>query len=91
MVVVVVVFVVLHLHRVNKGGNFFIFFLRVIFDEESIGDGLEAQKILLIPLLSFLGQLPLPQWGCCNSLQETLSCYGELCPSNWDGNFFGAS
>ena len=62
MVVVVVVVVVLHLHRVNKGWQlfFFFFFLRLKFDEESIGDGLKAQKILLFPLGSFLGQLPLP-------------------------------
>ena len=59
MVVVVVVVVVLHLHRVNKGWQLF-FFLRLKFDEELIGDGLKAQKILLFPLLSFLGQLPLP-------------------------------
>ena len=59
--VVVVVVVVLHLHRVNKGWQlFFSFFSRLKFDEESIGDGLKAQKILLFPLGSFLGQLPLP-------------------------------
>ena len=61
VVVVVVVVVVLHLHRVNKGWQlFFSLSLRLKFDEESIGDGLEAQKILLFPLGSFLGQLPLP-------------------------------
>ena len=58
MVVVVVVVVVLHLHRVNKGWQ--LFFSKGNFDEESIGDGLEAQKILIFPLGSFLGQLPLP-------------------------------
>ena len=57
------VVVVLHLHRVNKGWQLFFVFLRVIFDEESIGDGLEAQKILLFPLVSFLGQLPLPSYA----------------------------
>ena len=45
----VVVFVVgLHLHCVNKGWQLFSFFsLKVNFDEESIGDGFEAQKILI--------------------------------------------
>ena len=57
--VMVVGAVVLNLHRVNKGGQLF-FFLRLKFDEESIGDGLKAQKIVLFPLVSFLGQLPLP-------------------------------
>ena len=52
------VVVVLHLHRVNKGWQLFFFFffflqilvLRVNFDEESNGDGLEAQKIFLLVL-----------------------------------------
>ena len=51
--------VVLHLHRVNKGWQLFFFFfyfflqilvLRVNLDEESNGDGLEAQKIFLLVL-----------------------------------------
>ena len=53
--VVVVVVVVLHLHRVNKGWQLFFFFRRLKFDEESIGDGLKAQKILLFPLCVFSG------------------------------------
>ena len=59
MVVVVVVVLVLHLQRVNKGWQLFVFFvfflfffLTVKFDEESIGDGIEAQKILLFPLVN---------------------------------------
>ena len=39
-----VVVVVLHLHRVNKGWQLFFFLSESNFDEESIGDGLEAQK-----------------------------------------------
>ena len=34
---------------------FSFFFLRLKFDEESIGDGLKAQKILLFPLCVFSG------------------------------------
>ena len=56
----VVVVVVLHLHRVNKGWQLFFFFLTLKFDEKSIGDGLKAQKILLFPLVSFLELLPRP-------------------------------
>ena len=57
VVVVVVVVVVLHLHRVNKGWQLFFifFFLRLKLDEESLGDGLKAQKILLFPFCVFSG------------------------------------
>ena len=44
--VVVVMVVVLHLHSVNKGWQLFLV-QRANFDKESIGDDLEAQKILL--------------------------------------------
>ena len=50
-----------HFDAINRGSNKGSKKFEILkFDEESIGDGLEAQKILLFPLGSFLGQLPLP-------------------------------